>query len=69
MSLRSSVSASECSRHVYWSVTSSSKRGKDGVKGNSYLAFCNFHFIREHKNLVKDPSNNKSIILVYTSYM
>ena len=32
-------------------------------EGNRQLARCKFHFIREHKNLVNDPSNNVFIVI------
>ena len=38
--------------------------GKIGRKGSIViLAHCDFHFIRGHENLVKDPSNNKHLYL------
>ena len=49
---------------VYWSVSLSSRRGRDGVKelkvGFVVLAQYKFHFIREHENLVQDTSKNVS---------
>ena len=33
----------------------------DWIGGIFILARCEFLFIREHENLVYDPSNNKSI--------
>ena len=41
---------------VYWSIRSSSWRGGDWVKGKKgviiILASCDFHFIRDHNNMV-----------------
>ena len=52
---------------IYWSVSSLlGGRGLDKGSGLRYigiLARCEFHFIREHDNLVKHSSNNKFIIL------
>ncbi len=51
----------------YWSVRLSSRRGRDGVKKGDWaervviLASKKFHIIRVNNNLVKDPSNSKSI--------
>ena len=46
---------------VYWSVSSSRGRGGDGLKrvegGIFILAHCKYHFIKEHENLVYDPTN------------
>ena len=33
-----------------------------GGGGIIILARCEFHFIREHENLVEHPSKNKSIV-------
>ena len=52
----------------YWSVSSSSKRGGDGIKEVGVvviLASYKSHFIRVHDHLVYDPSNDKSIKLSY----
>ena len=54
---------------VYWSFLYQAggvmvKRGWMG-RGIVILARCKFHFIRVHENLVKDPTNNKSIIVSF----
>ena len=50
---------------IYWSVRSSGRRGGDEIKRVDgvivILARCDFHFIREYENLVKDPSKDISI--------
>ena len=49
---------------IYWPVRSSSRRGKDGVKGvDRYFSQKRHQFIRIVENLVQHPSNNISIIL------
>ena len=48
---------------IYWLVSLYSMRVGGEVKGGLFiLASCNFHFIRVHDFLVRDPSNNKSIV-------
>ena len=43
-------------KHVCWSVRSSNRRGKDGLKGDKEgNRRFKFHIIREHENLVQDP--------------
>ena len=54
---------------IYWSVSSSSRKGRDGVKavhggGINILASCEYH-CRLHVNLVQHPSNNISIVCIY----
>ena len=44
---------------IYWSVHLFSR----GRTGGRYLASCKFLLIKVHYNLLKDPSNNKSICL------
>ena len=44
-------------------------RGRDGSKWMYGRNRCMFHYIREHKNLVSYPSNNKSITKGLTSIL
>ena len=50
---------------IYWLVRSSGRMGGDEIKRVDgvivILARCDFHFIREYENLVKDPSKDISI--------
>ena len=54
---------------IYWLVSSSSRRVKDGVQrvdgGIVILASCEYPFIRVHKNLVQYPSKNISIVPMF----
>ena len=40
-----------------------------GVGGNVILTSCKYHFIRVYNNLAQHPSNDTSIVVLYTSYM
>ena len=48
---------------IYWSVHSSTRKEADGIKelggGIVILASCEHHFIRVHKNMLQDPSNDE----------
>ena len=57
----------------YWLVRSSSRRGGVVERGWSgeivTLASYKFYFLRVHDNLVKNPSDNKSIYINHINYM
>ena len=54
---------------IYCLVRLSSRRGRDGVKGEDYLASCEYHFIRVYENLVQHLSNNISIGYVHYFFL
>ena len=48
---------------LFWSVHSSSRRGKGVNGGKVILASCEYHFIVVYENLVQHPSNNILFII------
>ena len=60
----SSIKVAKWTSYIYQFVRSLGGEGVKGVdEGIVILASYMFHFIRVHDNLVKGPSNNKSIVL------